>query len=306
MNAALMPGLDTGHIARIYAALAGSPWADAAEREAVAQDAHPGTRAARDRILRARQYHAAAAVRACTHGIRGIVFGACGLPAEPEPHTAAAVACPDARFVFCDPDPIVAKICGALPGEAGRIAVCTESLRDPGELLSCPEVAGLPKPLHLQAQMSLHFWPPKEARDLVRDYARLLAARSELLLTWTLPSDTDGGRELMAVASEISGTEVYRHPAGEVAGWLDDCGLRVMPPGRPMCAAGCRCGRSASGQRRQAGSWPSRAGCARRWRSAAAAGGFPPPAAARSRRCRPACPRGSRPGGRRGPSPSTS
>ena len=114
MPAGPNPDIDTARIARIYAALADSPWADAAEREAVAQDAHPGTRAARERIRSARRYHAAAAVNAVTRGIRGIVFGAGGLPAEPEPHTAAAAACPDARFVFADADPIVAKISEAL------------------------------------------------------------------------------------------------------------------------------------------------------------------------------------------------
>ena len=69
------------------------------------------------------------------------------------------------------------------------------------------------------------------ACKLLHQYAQLLPRRSELLLTWTLPSDTDGGRELAAVASEISGTQVYRHPARAVAGWLDDAGFKVMPPG---------------------------------------------------------------------------
>ena len=225
-----MPDLDTAHIALIYAALAGSPWADAAEREAVSADAHPGTRAARERMLRARQYHASAALKACTRGIRGVVFGACGLPAEPEPHQAAALACPDARFVFADAGEEVAKICDAMLG-GDHVTACTASLRDLEGMLACPEIAELPRPLHLQAQMSLHFWPAPLARELLRDYARLLPARSELLLTWTLLSDTDGGRELAAVASEISGTPVHRHPAKEVAGWLDDAGFKVMPPG---------------------------------------------------------------------------
>ena len=223
------PDIDTARVARVYAALADSPWADAAEREAVNGDTHPGTRAARERIRSARRYHAAAAVAAVTRGIRGIVFGACGLPAGPEPHLAAAVVAPDARFVFADADPLISKINEALLG--GRVSVCTASLRDPGGLLSCPEITDLPRPLHLQAQMSMHFWAADLARELLRDYARLLPARSELLLTWTVPSGTDGGRELTAVASEIAGTPVYRHPARDVAGWLGDAGFRVAQPG---------------------------------------------------------------------------
>jgi hypothetical protein len=223
------PDIDTARIARVYAALADSPWADAAERAAVSSDAHPGTRAARERIRSARRYHAAAAVEAVTRGIRGIAFGAAGLPAGPEPHLAAAAVAPDARFVFADADPIISKINEALLG--GRVSVCTASLRDPAGLLSCPEIEALPRPLHLQAQMSLHFWPPDFARELLHDYGRLLPARSELLFTWTLPSDTDGGRDLMAVASVIAGTQVYRHPAKTVAGWLDDAGFRAVPPG---------------------------------------------------------------------------
>jgi hypothetical protein len=225
-----MPDLDTGHIARVYAALAGSPWADAAEREAVSADAHPGTRAARERILRARQYHASAALKAVTRGIRGVVFGACGLPAEPEPHQAAMTARLETRFVFADAGEEVAKICDAMLG-SDHVTACAASLRDLEGMLSRPEVAGLPRPLHLQAQMSLHFWPAEVACELLRDYARTLPAGSELLLTWTLPSDTGGGRELMAVASEITRAQVCRHPAEDVAGWLDDAGFQVMPPG---------------------------------------------------------------------------
>jgi hypothetical protein len=226
---AARPEIDTLHIAKIYAALADSPWADAAEREAVSRDAHPGTRAARERIRSVRRYHAAAAVKAVTSGILGIVFGACGLPAGPEPHLAAAAVTPDARFVFADPDPIVAKVNEAMLG--GRVGVCTASVRDPAGLLSRPEITDLPAPLHLQVQMSLHFWAPDLTRELLHDYARLLPARSELLLTWTLPSDTGGGRDLVTAASGIAGAPVYRHLAQDVAGWLDEAGFRVPLPG---------------------------------------------------------------------------
>ena len=226
-----MPDLDTARIAHIYAALAGSPWADAVDREAVDLPAHPRPRAARERMLSARRYHSAAALKAVTRGIRGVVFGACGLPASPEPHQAAAAACPDARFLFADAAEEVAKICDAMLGNCDHVAACAASLRDPEGMLSCPEVAGLPRPLHLQAQMSLHFWATELACKLLRDYARLLPRRSELLLSWTLPSDTEGGRRLTEIASEISGTQVYRHPAKEVAGWLDDAGFRVAGAG---------------------------------------------------------------------------
>lgn len=228
---AVVPDLPTFHIAKVYAALAGSPWADAAQRKAVAGDAHPGARAARERMRSARQYHAAQAVKAVTRGVRGIVFGACGFPAEPEPHTAAAAAAPDARFVFAAHDADIAKISEALFGECGRIGVCTASVRDPEGLLGCTEIAALPRPLHVQVQLALHFWPPDFARSLIRDYMRLLPRRSELLLSWTLPSDTDGGRKLAQTASGIARAQVYRHPATDVAAWLDDAGLRVIPPG---------------------------------------------------------------------------
>ena len=235
------PGIDTARIARIYAALAGSPWADAAEREAIAKDAHPGMKAARERIRGARQYHSAAALKAVTGGIRSVVFGAPGLPASeparrgtdqvPDPHEAAIAAVPSARFTYAEADEGVAKINDAVFGRCGHVAVCVASLRDPEGLLGCPEVADLPGPLHLQAQMSVHFWPPYLAQSLIHDYARRLPARSELMFTWTLPSGTDAGRELAALASDIAGTPVYRHPALDVKRWLSDAGFQVPSRG---------------------------------------------------------------------------
>lgn len=235
---AAFPDYDTARIAGLYAAHTGNRWADSAERTA-AQMIASRFPAAPERMHRVREYHAATALEAVTRGVRGVVHGACGYPADPaspadpshpNPHAAAAAACPDARFCYADCCEPVAKICEAyLAGP--RVAVCTASVRDPGGLLDCPAVAALPRPLHVQCQMAAHFWAPGFARALMAGYARLLSPGDELLLTWTVPSATAGGRRLTALASRLAGTRVYRHTAADVAGWLDDAGLRVAGAG---------------------------------------------------------------------------
>ena len=255
------PGIDTARIARIYAALAGSPWADAAEREAIAKDAHPGMKAARERIRGARQYHSAAALKAVTRGIRSVVFGAPGLPASeparrgtdqvPDPHEAAIAAVPDARFTYADADEEVAKINDAVFGRCGHVAVCVASLRDPEGLLACPEVADLPGPLHLQAQMSVHFWPPDLAQSL---HPRLRAAAARPVgAAGHLDAPVRHGRGAGTGRARLGHRRDARLPAPG-AGRGPVARRRRVPgasprPGR-RARAGCRSGRSGRGRRR--------------------------------------------------------
>jgi S-adenosyl methyltransferase len=226
----LMPVIDTETVARLYAAFAGCTWADTAEAEAAAaiEARVPGISA---RFLRARAFHARAARQAVTHAARGVVFGAPGFPLSPDPHEDAAHADPQAQFAYADASPLVTKVNEALLAVPGRVTACTASLRDPEGLLSCPEVAELPRPLHVQAQLAAHFWSPCAARTLIGDYARLLPDRSVLLLSWGSYAATDAGRELAAVLGEACGTKVYRHTPRAVAKWLGDAGMKVMPPG---------------------------------------------------------------------------
>lgn len=182
-------------------------------------------------MTRAREFHARAARQALTHAARSVVFGAPGFPAKPVLHEAALAASPGARVCYADADPDVTAIREALHEDPGRIAVCTASLRDPAGLLACPEVAELPGPLHVQAQLAMHFWAPRQARGLIRDYGRLLPSGSVLLATWALPSAAPAGRDLAERAAAVLGACVYRHRPETAAGWLDDAGLSVMPPG---------------------------------------------------------------------------
>jgi hypothetical protein len=71
-------------IARLYSALAGSGWGNAAERRAAdeAQGRWPGTS---DQAQAARKFHAASAEQAVAARARGLLIGAAGYPCDPDP-----------------------------------------------------------------------------------------------------------------------------------------------------------------------------------------------------------------------------
>jgi hypothetical protein len=228
--------IDTDVVAGLYAALAGSTWANAADREQARRltALFPADRRSPSgvspRMLRAREFHSRAARQAARAGAAGIVFGAAGLPASPAPHEAALEAFPGTRFCYAGGE-VTAKIAAAVYGGVPEVSACAAMLRDPGELMDRPEVRKLGDRISVQAQMAAHFWSDKLGRDLVSQYARLLSPGSTLVLTWALPAASRAGREWAAVVEDITGAAVYRHPPGAVARWIEDAGLELLWPG---------------------------------------------------------------------------
>jgi S-adenosyl methyltransferase len=101
----------------------------------------------------------------------------------------------------------------------------------PAEVLSAVPVAdmlakGGPVSLHLG--MTLHFASPAEAREQVAVYAGTLPRGSALVVSVALVDSSPRGDELTGM---FTPAPVYRHTAGDVAGWLEGAGLDLVPPG---------------------------------------------------------------------------
>lgn len=233
-------------IARLHNAWAGGRWADAADRELVAELERqaPGTA----RLVRAtRKFHRRAALWAVTDGgAAGVVFVPAGLEADPEPHEDALRASPSARFVYADPDEAVTLINETfIVSTDPRIAVCTASSRDPAGLLGDPEneVPGVPevraimgvardRPISVQMQMAVQFWPADIAASHIAAYGRLLPRRSSLVLSAGIAGAAPG--EWLEKAG--AGGRLYGHSPEDVAGWLEDAGLVMTGPVRDVRA----------------------------------------------------------------------
>lgn len=239
LPAGLTPAIDTLRVCKVYAAFSNSPWADTADLAAAArvERRFPGIGA---RFRHAREFHARAALRAVECTARGVVFAAGGFPQSrgtilrpqpPNAHELAIGANPEARFAFADASLIVTAINTELLDTTPRVSACLGSLRDPEGLLAAPEIRDLPRPLHLQAQLSTHFWPADTARELVAAYGKLLPPRSVLLMTWGALAASARGRELAEMLGEVYGAPLYRHTAGDVCSWLEDAGFDILEPG---------------------------------------------------------------------------
>lgn len=220
-------------IARLHLALAGrdaARFADRGEIEAAAriEARWPGTGA---QFAAAPAFHGRAARRAVTDdGAAGVIFGAAGFPGAVAPHGEAAAAAPGARFVIADASGEASYLNGQLLAGPGASAV-RASVRDPEGLMGLPEVAALGSPLQLHLQLCAHFWAEETCRDLLGRYAGLLPPRSTLALSLWCSDGTAAGREFLAALGAAAGCPAYGHSCGEVAGWLEGAGMKLLAPG---------------------------------------------------------------------------
>ena len=221
------PASDLARVARLYDALLGGVNANA-EDKAIARGIEDRFPAMPCLLKAARYFQSRAAERAVRGGARGVVFGAAGYPLRPCRHEAAMAARPGAAFCYADCDPWIT----AVLEERNGVSACCASVRDPGDLLSRPEVKGIGEPLQVQLPLCLHYWPPVFAARLIGAYGRLLAPGSSLAVSFAVAATgREAGREFTRLLAEMGGTPAYMHRPGTVARWLDAAGLHPVYPG---------------------------------------------------------------------------
>ena len=289
------PASDLARVARLYDALLGGVNANA-EDKALARGIEDRSPAMPCLLKAARCFQSRAAERAVRGGARGVVFGAAGYPLRPCRHEAAMAARPGAAFCYADCDPWIT----AVLEERNGVSACCASVRDPGDLLSRPEVKGIGEPLQVQLPLCLHYWPPVFAARLIGAYGRLLAPGSSLAVSFAVAATgREAGREFTRLLAEMGGTPAYMHRPGTVSRWLDGAGLHPVYPGtadvrwwplmdlRPLPAVPVR----RAGGRFLGVVAVRRLVPGRRPAAAGRVPGVPPPAPPRRRTSRPAMPR---------------
>jgi S-adenosyl methyltransferase len=183
-------------------------------------------------VRAAREFHLRAARRAAEQGIsRFIAAGiASWKPGTRNVHDAAREAVPEAEAVYVYRGTEAHAWARVLLPRPGARSV-RGAVERPGELLSAGPVAAMlagGRPVHLALGMTLHFAPAGEAREQLAVYAGALPPGSEVALSVALADHSPRADRLLGM---FTPAKVYRHTAGDVAGWLEAAGLRAEPPG---------------------------------------------------------------------------
>ena len=227
-------------IARMYDYWLGGTASFGADRAAAVEveKVFPGTRLL---AVRSRQF----IVRAVTwlaqqQGVTRFLDLGAGIPTRGETevagrrvriipvHEAALAACPSARTVYVDADPVAVAHAGVMAAGPGVAAVRAD-VTDVAAVLADPrvrEVTGEPSALIFG--MILHFMPADSARALVAAYARAVRPSSWVVISVARNEDT----EMFGRVRELvrrSGAELHNHSPEDVASFFS--GLDLVPPG---------------------------------------------------------------------------
>jgi DNA-binding transcriptional regulator YhcF (GntR family) len=166
---------------------------------------------------------------ATAEGITQFIDLGCGLPTEPSTHDTARTVLPDARIAYVDNDPIVINHLSAVVGDDSSIALIDGDAANSGTILAeAGRLLDLSRPVCLLMGALVHFYQTDAARDLVAQYASVLASGSYVVLTaGYMPPGPDAERFLAIYSAGPS--SLYIYPPEEILSFLS--GLEVLPPG---------------------------------------------------------------------------
>lgn len=180
-------------------------------------------RAAQDFHLRAARWCAGQGIR---RFIRAGNFTA--LPSGRNVHDAVREVIPDAEVVYAYRHQAAFAFSEGLLGwDDGTTAVLS---RTGGFLAADPVRAWVEdgEPVCLIAGMVLHFVPAQRAASRIARAARALPPGSVIVVSMTLPGTRPEADEILAMFTPAM---TYRHTADDLTGWLEDAGLKIVPPG---------------------------------------------------------------------------
>jgi hypothetical protein len=218
--------MEPSDCSRLYAAWADSRWANPEDRDLAArvEALAPGTAAA---VRHAREFHRQATVRALRHGTSTVVHAPAGLPADPEPHVTTRGRVLHGTHVFADPNPQAVLIRQAVRPTSPRVHAIEGWASRPAELLANPLIAGSPGPWCCHLRLCMHFWPADRCAEVIAGYAALMPPGSWLVTSAGVP----GAPPAVTEAFAAMGIPLHWHAPGDVAGWAEDAGMRVVSSG---------------------------------------------------------------------------
>jgi hypothetical protein len=166
-------------------------------------------------------------------GIRQFIDLGSGLPTQGNTHQAVRKETADARVVYVDNDPMVRAMADGLLADDEHTKLIIADLRDPGEVLSHPELRSLidfSQPTGLVMTAVLHFVSDDQnPGELVKQYADALVPGSAVALSHAtadkLPQRAVDG---MYATYENANTRIYLRTKDEFRRFFD--GMELVPP----------------------------------------------------------------------------
>ncbi|MFF8605592.1 SAM-dependent methyltransferase [Streptomyces sp. NPDC015346] len=240
------PGIDISvpSVSRMYDFYLGGSHNFEVDREAArkAMEFMPGL----PKIMQANRAFMRRAVRyAVDGGITQFLDIGSGIPTFGNVHEVAQAACPEARVVYVDHDPVAVAHSRAVLEGNDRATVLSADLRKPQQILSSPEAGSfldLDRPVALLLVAVLHFLEDEdEPRAAVAELLEALAPGSLVILTHAsyegIPLTEEQAGGTVEVYRNIRNPLVMRSQA-EIARFFDGCemvepGLVSMPRWRP-------------------------------------------------------------------------
>ncbi len=150
---------------------------------------------------------------AAEHGIGQFIDLGSGLPTQRNTHEAVHEIAPDARVIYVDSDPMVLVLGRDLLEDDGTTAVVQADIRDPGDVLSRPELRQLinfAEPVGLLVTAVMHFVPDSEDPwGIIARYLDALAPGSYLALSHTSP-------DLVPAQQMERTTQIYQNATANV------------------------------------------------------------------------------------------
>jgi hypothetical protein len=181
-------------------------------------------------VRAAQDFHLRAARWCAERGVSRFIH--CGhvtaLPPGRNVHDAVREASPGARTIYFYRDDGARSLsAGLLAGEPG----VTAARSGEGGLLGLDAAAAMladGEPVCVIAGMLFHFVPAGRAAARIARLSAALPSGSVVVVSMAVPGESRPAAELLAM---FTPAPVRRHRAGDLAGWLEAAGLRIVPPG---------------------------------------------------------------------------
>jgi O-methyltransferase involved in polyketide biosynthesis len=161
-------------------------------------------------------------------GISQFIDVGAGLPTALNTHDVAQDACPHAKVVYVDNDPMVIVHARALLAKAYEVAVVPGDVRKPDAILAAPELTSiidLAAPVCVLLSGVLHFLDAATAREVAGAFTRAIAPGSYVIISvGTGPSEV-----ATPFTAAYTAATLHIHTADEAMTFFD--GLELVPPG---------------------------------------------------------------------------
>jgi hypothetical protein len=180
-----------------------------------------------------RGFHQRAAAWIARQGVRQFLDIGSGLPTVGNTHEVVRKIHPEARVVYVDNDPMVARHSEGILDESGRVSVLCADLREPDSILDHPAVRELMDPAEpiglLMTAVLMFVADSDDPCSLVARYVREVPPGSYLAVSHLTddakpPVAVDGFRRVFDHATE----QMHFRSKAQVARFFD--GLEVVPP----------------------------------------------------------------------------